>query len=79
MREKLFVIDEWTDSKWEPRYLQRSKFRWVLNKAQSLIGLCSRVRRVKTPAKSVVVRAHSERDARVMAFILKGTFQMMPL
>ena len=51
MREKLFVIDEWTGSKWEPRYLQRGRFRWALNKAQSLLGPCTRVRRVKTPTE----------------------------
>jgi len=51
MRKKLYVAEEWTGSKWEPRYLQRGEFRWALNKAQALLGLCTRVRRVKTPAE----------------------------
>ncbi len=50
-RMKLYVVEEWSGDKWEPRYLQRGEFRWVLHKAQSLIGQCTRVRRVKTPAE----------------------------
>ncbi len=47
---KLFVIEEWVDG-WMPRYLQKGDFRWVLTKAQLLVGPCIRVRRVKTPAE----------------------------
>lgn len=47
---KLFVIEEWVD-RWMPRYLQKGEFRWVLTKAQLLVGPCIRVRRVKTPAE----------------------------
>ncbi len=50
-RRKLYVVDMHNGCQWEPRYLQRGEFRWVLNKAQSLMGLCTRVRRVKTPAE----------------------------
>ena len=50
-RIKLYVVEEWSVDKWEPRYLQRGKFEWVLNKAQAMVGLHSRVRRVKTPGE----------------------------
>ena len=48
---KLFVIEQFTHEGWHPAYLHRGEFRWALNRAHALMGLCTRVRRVKTPAE----------------------------
>lgn len=50
-RMKLYVVDMHNGKQWGPSYLQRGEFKQVFNRAQSLLGLCSRVRRVKTPAE----------------------------